>query len=344
MDLDWLGPLSLELDSGIMKITSIFQLTVLSAGLSSTAFASGTAFTLTPYNALVFGAFSDTADFGGGIAAKGSLTISNTSVANSLLGEAFADFPGGYTLVAGGNLSATSGTLAVGDAYGGGSSNNFSLTMAGGYSYTHAPAADPLDFSTLQSNADNTSATLKAKTATGSCVFDGSATTTCTANAAGMNYITVTDPTILGSNRTVNIVLGSSNSFVVINVAGTTDTITNFGMTINGSGVNGDATTSLAHNVLFNYYQATSVSINSVLGSLLAPYASVSSASGQIDGNLIATSFNGPTELHNFGFEGTIPTSAPEPMSLIMIGCGMLGLGLIGKRRNKSARQSETKD
>src|ERR1700678_2448590 len=104
--------------------------------------ASGTTFTLSPYNGLVFGNFSDTADFGGGVAAEGSITISNTAVADSLLGESFSQFTNGYTLVAGGNLNATNGTLSTGDAYGGGSANDFSLTVKRGNQYNNPPAAE----------------------------------------------------------------------------------------------------------------------------------------------------------------------------------------------------------
>src|ERR1700683_602425 len=121
----------------------LFATTILGATLPANGLASGTSFTLSPYNGLVFGNFSDTADFGGGVAAEGSITISNTAVADSLLGESFSQFTNGYTLVAGGNLDATNGTLSTGDAYGGGGANDFSLTVKSGYQYTTRPAADP---------------------------------------------------------------------------------------------------------------------------------------------------------------------------------------------------------
>jgi len=69
----------------------------------------------------------------------GSIDISSTSVADALLGEAVTQFTGGYTLVAGGDLTGTNGSVAAGDAYGGGPVNDFSLTMANGYSYTTRP-------------------------------------------------------------------------------------------------------------------------------------------------------------------------------------------------------------
>src|SRR5580658_10460586 len=125
--------------------------TILGAALAISGYASGTAFTLSPYNGLVFGNFSDTADFGGGLAAGGSITISSTAVADSLLGESSSQFASGYTLVAGGNLDATNGTLATGNVYGGVAANDFSLTVQNGYKNSSAPAPDPLNFTALQS-------------------------------------------------------------------------------------------------------------------------------------------------------------------------------------------------
>src|SRR5215469_12916247 len=113
------------------------------------AFASSTLFTLSPYNGFVFGNFASTgSDFGGGIAAGGTVTIGNTSVAGGLLGEPLTDFTGGDTLVAGSTLTATSGTLYAGNVYGGGPSNNFTLTNNGGGTYKQGPSnPDPIDFS-----------------------------------------------------------------------------------------------------------------------------------------------------------------------------------------------------
>jgi choice-of-anchor A domain-containing protein len=121
----------------------------------------------------------------------------------------------------------------------------------------------------------------------------------------------------------------------VINVPGTSDSTTNYGIYINGSGADGDSTTTEANDVLFNYYQATALTTYSVVGSVLAPYAAVTGENGQIDGNLIADSFSGPTELHNFGFEGTLPNAAPEPMSGFLIGAGLIALGLARRRARK---------
>ncbi len=320
-----------------MKLTAI-TLFLLAGG---TAYASSTLFTLTPYNAFIFGTFTGTgSDYGGGVAAGGSLTIGGTSVAGALLGEQITDLPGQYSLVAGATLTATNGTLYAGNAYGGGPNNNFSLTPNGGGHFSSPPTADPINFASQQSNFQNLSSSLAGLSSTGNCTYDGYSTTTCTASNSGLNVINLSDPSLLGPNHTVNITL-AANAYLVINVAGTADTLTGWSININGSGANGDSTTSLAHNVLFNYYQATSLNFTSVVGSVLAPYASVTGSSGgQIDGSLVANSFYGPTEFHNFGFEGTLPSvtitsTTPEPAAYLLIGTGLIGLAMIRRRAGK---------
>jgi choice-of-anchor A domain-containing protein len=310
----------------------VFRTIILGAAIAANSNATGALFTLSPYNDLIFGNLSDSAYVGGGIAAGGTVNMSGTSVADSLQGESLSQFPLEYTLVAGGNLNASNGSVSVGDAYGGGSSNNFSLTVQPGYSYVSAPAPDPLNFPALQSQYDSLSASLYALAPTGTCTFDGYSTTTCTATAAGLNVITLTDASLVGANRTVNITLAAGSS-VVINVPGTSDSTTNYSINVNGSAVDGNATSSVANDVLFNYYQATTLSAYSVLGSVLAPYAAVTGNNGQIDGNLIADSLSGPTAMFNYGFEGTLPSATPEPASIVLIVGGLLGIGLARRRR-----------
>jgi len=46
------------------------------------------------------------------------------------------------------------------DAYGGGPVNDFSLTMANGYSYDHPPTADTAQFTALKNQYVNLSSTL----------------------------------------------------------------------------------------------------------------------------------------------------------------------------------------
>jgi|SRR6185437_3299391 len=71
-----------------------------------------------------------------------------------------------------------------------------------------------------------------------------------------------------------------------------------------------------------------------VVGSVLAPDATVSGvSSGKIDGTLIANSFTGPTEFHNVGYEGQLPTPTPESASYVCIGAGLIGFAAVSKKR-----------
>jgi choice-of-anchor A domain-containing protein len=114
---------------------------------------------------------------------------------------------------------------------------------------------------------------------------------------------------------------------LVINVAGSIDSIGGAGFTVFGSGAT----------VLFNYYQASALTLGSsaFTGSVLAPFANVtSSGGGNFNGNLIAGSFSGSIEFHNTDlFSGSLASQAPEPGSVMLAGAGLTLLGLILRKR-----------
>ena len=56
----------------------------------------------------------------------------------------------------------------------------------------------------------------------------------------------------------------------------------------------------------------------------MAPYATVTNNS-PIDGTLVAASYSGNGELHDYPFRGT-PVRAPEPGGLAILGVALAGL------------------
>ncbi|MBT0587691.1 choice-of-anchor A family protein [Alteromonas oceanisediminis] len=100
-----------------------------------------------------------------------------------------------------------------------------------------------------------------------------------------------------------------------------------------------------ASNVLFNFYEATSLTINtSLYGSVLAPNADVFGTGGMINGQFIANSFttgiNGGTQLNYapFNADDTPPldikqVSEPHAAALLLLGLGALLIGRF-KRSN----------
>ena len=118
-----------------------------------------------------------------------------------------------------------------------------------------------------------------------------------------------------------------SASTIVINVTGNFD---------EGSGENFNGDTFLNEHVIWNFENATSVSVKQWFGAVLAGDATVSNSS-PINGFLYAENFNGDGELHDFPFQGTLPGAVPEPSTWAMMAIGFAGLGFLGLRGRKLA-------
>jgi choice-of-anchor A domain-containing protein len=131
---------------------------------------------------------------------------------------------------------------------------------------------------------------------------------------------------------TVNAPAGST---VIINVSGTSQTISSSSIALN----------SITNNqVLWNFSEATTISYSTVswAGTIVAPTASFSGSGGNINGRLIADTVSGNTAFRDALFTGTIitPASTPEPSTLASVVGGILliALGLVRRKRHDKER------
>ncbi|MBV8732254.1 MAG: choice-of-anchor A family protein [Acidobacteriia bacterium] len=287
---------------------------------------------ITPFNVWIQGNFTPNgAETNGGLAVGGTATLSSYDIAGSLLVENLTSFPSNTTFVAV-NLS---GETAL-------EKGNYFIGNTGYTFYNHgsgtADSSDPVNFSSQAAQFAALSQSLGKLGTTGSDACTNSyGTVTCTDNVP--NTLNVINVTAGALGNGLNITGVSATSPLLINVSGASATMEPWGITVDGSGSNGDSTTPNAGYVLFNFYNATSVVLGSgLVGSVLAPTAAVTTnASGQLDGQLIAKSFsasNGALEFHNFTYDGSLPSgSVPEPGEYGMVGIGLSAIVWLTGRR-----------
>jgi choice-of-anchor A domain-containing protein len=141
-------------------------------------------------------------------------------------------------------------------------------------------------------------------------------------------------------------VLTSGNENVVFDANGATTILVDVAATCNGSScaISLPSSTDFlnptvdASDIIWNFYNATSLAFGSEFGgTVLAPDAAVTNSS-PIDGDLIASSFSGSGELHNYPFLGNLTFAVPEPASFSLLGVGLAGLIAVRRRKRPPAR------
>jgi choice-of-anchor A domain-containing protein len=124
-------------------------------------------------------------------------------------------------------------------------------------------------------------------------------------------------------------------STVIFNVSGTT---VNFNANAEALTSSSSVTTP-ADNIIWNFYNATTVNFGTqIAGSVLAPLANVTN-NNQIDGTLVAKTFTGRGEVHEYAFSGVDPLPMPEPSTWAMM---VIGLGGVGAALRRSRREGRT--
>jgi len=278
-------------------------------------------------------------DTEGRVAVGGNASLDGYSVG--------AVIPGNQTnLVVGGSLFATNGSVN-GNVTAGSLVGNTGTAADPSWSHgTITVGAPTVDFAAEGTRLTALSSYLGAYANTGSVIIEGdncgngnnNCRLTFNATAAGLNVFNI-DSQYLSDTNTININL-SANSTILVNVSGTSLRLDG-GMAVNGGN---------SSQVLFNLYQATSFTNGNfgMMGSVLAPTATVVGGGGQLNGQLIVQSFTGDgwwqftqgaTQINNVKFAGdllslTPPTMVPEPATwaLMIAGFGMVGATLRRRR------------
>ena len=251
----------------------------------------------------------------------GSIAIASSTATSTIMDPTIGGFFSTY-----GSLEAGAyGQIGAGIETGGTFTNNYNnsgtVTNLGVTGRT--PIATGVDFASAEASITQDSAywaTLKTTAST--VVSYGSISVTGTNSTLDVFDINGSD---LASANGLTIT-APSGATVLLNINGTADTLSNFQITLDGTD---------DYHVLYNFYQATSLTDNnvSIEGSLLAPYAAISGSGDHINGTLIANSLTGGLEQHLYLFQGNLPAPVPEPATWAMF---VIGMGLVAIARRRS--------
>jgi choice-of-anchor A domain-containing protein len=306
---------------------SILILVGLSLGFSQKATATSNALGVASnYNVFTIGSFSESnTDVEGALAAGGSITFSNDGIGTSLTSTALTSL-NGDAVVAGGSVSLTNGQVYDGSVVYETTNTSNDTLLHGSYSKVTSTNS-PINFSSAATSLKSLSTSLDALTTTGTVTNSyGAITLTGTGSLEVFN---LSGSTLSSANGlTINAAAGAT---VVVNISGTSDSLANFQMTINGTS---------QQDVLYNFYQATSLTDNGVTvdGSILAPQANLTFGYISVNGNVVANSVSGNAQFNDLLFQGNLSqqtvTHVPEPSNLV-------GLGLVALVSCCSYRQGK---
>ena len=276
------------------------------------------------YNVYVSGNMSEN----GGSAATTIAVGGNASITQfSLAGGS------GYSLVVGGNLNSTGTQILSGNAQAGGtvtmgSNDNAALTSSATLYYgstsgntfpqyprftiTHLANGGISSgfFSGANATLTSDSSVLESQPQNGTVTF-AYGTLTLSGSDAGTNYFNVSG-TNLAATTSMSISV-PSGATVIINVNGVTDQFSGASMSLSGTS---------ADKILFNFYQATSVTLSGIelKGSLLAPTATLYASGGQSDGNVMVAGIsvtNGFAYQNSAFFDGSLQFTADYTISYV---------------------------
>lgn len=229
----------------------------------------------------------------GGVDVLGNASIATPTISNGLRAN------GSVTLTGGGSVSpgVTHGGTFSGPNY-------ISRTSAQNAAVVPAPRSLPVDFDAAATYLRDASRSWGALAATGSHVLQWS-TRTLTGGSSSLNVFNLSAADFNGVHA-FNIVV-PQGSTTLINVLGSNVTLPNIGWTLNGAALGSNGSGADFGSLLWNFPEASSLSVASLGGSLLAPQADLNFASGQWNGTVIANNFAGQGALFERPFTGALP-------------------------------------
>ncbi len=281
-----------------------------------------------------------TSDSEGRIAAAGQITYT-LNVGNNLGSDPWGSLANNYAVVAGGGVNVTPADAHFTINGGGGvwaSSNNAGYYFNDGKKLT-VGGASPIDFASerIAMQSLNTNLSTLASNGTMGAVSGGNPSWTgLYGTSSTLNVFTLTAVQFGSDDLDFIVPQSQSGATIIVNVLGAKPVLNN-ALMINGvqeSDSNDDN-----NRILFNFEDASSVTINAQFNAaLLAPNATLS-GNAQMGGNFIVAAVGQTGEVHNDEFVGAIPQSmfqdqtpapvtTPEPATLVLMGTG--GLFLAG--------------
>ncbi len=251
------------------------------------------------YNAFVFNNYVGfNTDAQGKVAVGDNATLTNFGVAQN-----GPNYAGTDSLVVGNNLKYTNGKVFSGDAAYGNTGTLTHVYFGNGYALQQS---NVVSFSSVQTDLDAKSTAWGSYGTNGGTISNNWGNLVLTGTNAQIDVFDLTAAQLSSIySITINAPAGAT---VLINVSGTTVNLQNLGISIQGTNQS---------DVLWNFYQATTVNISGVgvQGSILAPLAQVNFNNGSLNGTLIADNLCGNGQLDYSQVCIDIPTTLPAIIS-----------------------------
>ncbi len=254
------------------------------------------------FNVFALGNFTSMySDTEGAVAVQGNATLTGYSVnLHNQAGYA------GQSLVVGGNLSFSSGSIDHGNAYVGGSASMSNLGFGG---TLQRGGTAPFSFADAAQQLNTLSMDLASVTASGTVNMNPWGGVSFVGDGGAGTQVFEIDGADLLSRNSISLLNLSQGQTLIFNIYGEQAGFRNVGL----DGFRG-------YNVLFNFVDATDLVLKGVgvFGSILAPNASISGGwDGQINGNVVVKNWNSNIQINNNHLFATaevaLPQSDPTP-------------------------------